>query len=913
MAVKQTIPTYTNSTKSLTLGNFKGIDASSSPFEVNISRATYCQNLINEDGVNHKRQGWTQDIELNNYIFSKKNTEILGIYPVVLGYESENVYGYVIAYKTATDIAQIEVKLKNDYPNINSTNNITLSINSNTKNVGCFTNAGKVYVLCGGNYILITLEKENEIFSLKFKEQKEFAYIPTTTISINSVYDEENNRATLSSLEEANVLTPKRKNSLIGMDRTPIEFVFYYSYSMASGTTTVSYIDVYKTSESIDKAIRFYPKENDMTRIIGSVSEEGNYTIVMYFSSGGSQTKTVDIYRNIGGYSNTSTTTSSYGSDGLFLSENQNYKDVYFSEIDYKRSFSNRRYRLDSKAKINSEIKVKIISRYSKLIGEEYSCELTSESGYDVVHPAGYDDKFYKSSGYGVNVYEYEFSAIIESLEYATAIYNEEKKVVALYHDGEITFFVNTEVCMSGEDNIIVEFESENDNYTSLIPNCSFGIEYSDRLILSGSPNYPANVYFSHYNNFSYFPYINYNVIGSISNEIVALSILNDSTVAVYKSNKVNESTIYYIKPTTVDFEDVQKLAFSVTMGTIGETPVNHAVCCNLIGDNLILSDNGVYGISVKENISTDDRYAFERSGFINTLLKQHEDLSSAKAIVYKNRYYLAIDDVVYVADARLKSSARTGDMKDTFNYEWFYWVNVPVKQWLTIDGELYFLSTDNALNKFYNGFDDVKKIQLNTGAITTVSNDSYSLQFSELHEDLLKEGNEIILNGTNYLISDIDDYRTRFKLKDEDGNYIDTRTLDLNQSFFVLDKEPVVSVWKTPILSLGTTLYLKNLLSCTLIFEPNIEGNAKFGYSCTNKYRDFYSSISPSTGFDLDNLDFSDFSFEDIVAKSRTLKTRVRNFCFIEFIVESNDNMDCALNNFTILYNIGRKNKGVR
>ena len=59
--------------------------------------------------------------------------------------------------------------------------------------------------------------------------------------------------------------------------------------------------------------------------------------------------------------------------------------------------------------------------------------------------------------------------------------------------------------------------------------------------------------------------------------------------------------------------------------------------------------------------------------------------------------------------------------------------------------------------------------------------------------------------------------------------------------------------------------------------------------------------------------IELSDFSFEDIVAKSRTLKTRVRNFCFIEFIVESNDNMDCALNNFTILYNIGRKNKGVR
>ena len=28
-----------------------------------------------------------------------------------------------------------------------------------------------------------------------------------------------------------------------------------------------------------------------------------------------------------------------------------------------------------------------------------------------------------------------------------------------------------------------------------------------------------------------------------------------------------------------------------------------------------------------------------------------HSDLSNAVAIVYKNRYYLAIDDVVYIAD----------------------------------------------------------------------------------------------------------------------------------------------------------------------------------------------------------------------------------------------------------------------
>ena len=363
----------------------------------------------------------------------------------------------------------------------------------------------------------------------------------------------------------------------------------------------------------------------------------------------------------------------------------------------------------------------------------------------------------------------------------------------------------------------------------------------------------------------------------------------------------------------SVVVNDTPRTVFTTKSGAIGETPVNNDVCEILANDHLILSDNGVYGIELNENIKSDERYALERSGFINTLLKEHQDLSSAKAIVYKNRYYLAIDDVVYVADARHKSSARKGDMKDTFNYEWHYWTNISVKQWIIIDGELYFLSKDNSLSKFYNSYEDIRKIQLNTGAITTVSNDSYSLQFSELHEDLMVENNELIINGISYYMSDIDDYRTRFKLKDEDGNYIDTGTLDLNQSFFVLDKKPVVSVWETPVLSLGTTLFLKNLLSSTLVCEPNIEGALQYGYRTNNNSSDIKSVLRVNKLLDFSDLDFNDFSFGNAVASSRTFKTRVRNFCFIKFVIRSTDNRDCALNNFTITYNIGRKNKGVR
>ena len=71
MAVKQTIPSNTNQTKSLTFSKLRGVDYSSSPFEVSTSRAVHVKNMINEDGVNHKRPGWTNDNKINDVLSGK--------------------------------------------------------------------------------------------------------------------------------------------------------------------------------------------------------------------------------------------------------------------------------------------------------------------------------------------------------------------------------------------------------------------------------------------------------------------------------------------------------------------------------------------------------------------------------------------------------------------------------------------------------------------------------------------------------------------------------------------------------------------------------------------------------------------------------------------------------------------------
>lgn len=496
--------------------------------------------------------------------------------------------------------------------------------------------------------------------------------------------------------------------------------------------------------------------------------------------------------------------------------------------------------------------------------------------------------------------------------------------IAKIYFDtGQIEFFVITAPPIDGEDNIEVEFTPKDTSYYNedYIDNCEFGIQfgvegYKDRLFLSGNKEHQNIVFYSEFDDFTYFPFVNMQSLGNDNNPVVGFSRLNDSTIAIHKKNDSIDPSIYYMTYSineNYEEQGIEKYSFPVITGVLGESPVSHNTCLSLSGDNLFLSENGVYGIELNENIKSNERYALERSGFINTLLNNHADLSLAKAIVYKNRYYLAIDDVVYVADARFKSSARTGDMRDTFNYEWWYWTNISVKQWLIIDNELYFLSNNSKLNKFYNGYIDVEKMYFNSGVLTSVEDNNYLLQFSEEYADLVREENEIIINSVNYQMCDIDKYRIQFKIKDANGNYVDTASLNLNSSFYILDKQNVKSIWKTPILSLGTTIYSKNLLSSTLVCEPNIEGSLEYGYRTSNKVSKMNTALTPERGLDFNDFDLTRLSFIDILARSRTIKTRVRNFCFIEFIIRSEDGNDCALNNFTITYNIGRKNKGVR
>lgn len=513
-------------------------------------------------------------------------------------------------------------------------------------------------------------------------------------------------------------------------------------------------------------------------------------------------------------------------------------------------------------------------------------------------------------------------------------VYGEDSQYVfgkVYFDEGKIELYFDIDPLIEGEDNIIVEFVPQGDrlDYTWAAIG-DFELENDGILFFN------KGRYFTEKSNSLYIPSTNINMIDSPKGVIS----LGDNTLGVFTYDGIT-----YLNKTTVNIGEEKRETFSITKGQSNQILASSYSISNLANDPLFLSENGVFALKFSENIKSNERYALERSGLINSLLTKHSDLSKAKTIVWQNRYYLAIDDIVYVGDARFKTSARDQDMADTFNYEWWYWTNIPVREWfIDVNNKLCFISESGQLCEFIDDRNDITKLKISNkeqslGYFAPIKTSDDLFQFDMTRLELLKNGNKILKTKENYeepnyyIMSDINLSNGTFKLKDEiTDEYISNNitffgiyksstntqtgeTVKYYYNTYLYDYRNVVSEWYTPIINMGTSLYSKNLLSSTLVFEPNIEGEVKFGYLTRKKDETIFknSSLNPSNGLDFSNIDFTDFSFAVGFAASRTLKTRVRNFNFIQFRIVSDTNKDCALNNFTITYNIGRKNKGVR
>ena len=315
-----------------------------------------------------------------------------------------------------------------------------------------------------------------------------------------------------------------------------------------------------------------------------------------------------------------------------------------------------------------------------------------------------------------------------EEKHYSNAVYDNETQVYSYTNElfdekdnskvGDIDF-TNGRITLNGKttedeknglSNIIVTFACDRQN-ADLIQNCEIG-EYfgadglTDRLFLSGNNNYPNSDFYSEANDFTFFSAGSQTNMGNTA--VIGYTRLTDGTLAILKEDSQQEASVYYRSGKVVSSGDVSEFGekFSTFAGASGIGAISRYAIGTLAGDNLFLSKSGVFGLELSSNIATTERFAKERSSYIAKKLKEHNDLSKAVSIVYDNRYLLFIDNVVYVADARTKSRAK-GSMSDTFDYEWYYWDNIPAVCVAEVNGQLWFGSNDGKICVFDNEFTD--------------------------------------------------------------------------------------------------------------------------------------------------------------------------------------------------------------
>lgn len=265
---------------------------------------------------------------------------------------------------------------------------------------------------------------------------------------------------------------------------------------------------------------------------------------------------------------------------------------------------------------------------------------------------------------------------------------------------------------VDGRDNVRIKYKKASNANKAQVNKCTIMNVYgyagaNNRVFLTGNSDYANIVMYSYADDITYMPVENVIRTGLEVVPITGMAKLNNGKLAVLKDVSDTDSTIFYIGYGT--FNGIE--AFPLEGSTKGEGNIAQHAHDVLINEPLILTQNGIFALTTAS--LSDERYVYHRSYYIDAKLKQEENLQDAIGIVNDGKYYLAINNHVYVADSRFKSSNNNAKYSN-YQYEWFYWTNIPVRIWFVWNNELYFGDKSGNICKFRND-NDTNRFKDNT------------------------------------------------------------------------------------------------------------------------------------------------------------------------------------------------------
>lgn len=269
--------------------------------------------------------------------------------------------------------------------------------------------------------------------------------------------------------------------------------------------------------------------------------------------------------------------------------------------------------------------------------------------------------------------------------------------------NGKVTFTDAPGVSpVTGDDNVRITFTKNVAGYADRINKCTifalFGVGAYNRVFVSGSADYPNVDWYSDISAEErsapcYFPDNQYAMVGQDNTRIMGY-LRTGEYLAILKEENGQDATAFLRSGTMAD----GKAVFTVKQGIAGVGAISRHGFGDLRDDHLFLSRQGVFALS--SNAVTSERYAQARSELVNKRLCAEPGLAEASSVACDGYFYVAVNGHVYVADAAQKSYA--GRSTEQYQYEWYYWENVPARCLYVRDGRLYFGTEDGNIMRFY-------------------------------------------------------------------------------------------------------------------------------------------------------------------------------------------------------------------
>jgi hypothetical protein len=262
-----------------------------------------------------------------------------------------------------------------------------------------------------------------------------------------------------------------------------------------------------------------------------------------------------------------------------------------------------------------------------------------------------------------------------------------------------------------GEDNVKIQAYRTVEGYADRINHCTIGAMFgvngaNDRLFVSGNPDQGVNSdgdlftfincdWFSKDYDPTYFADVSYSKLGSDTSAIMGYSIINNY-LAAHKDYNEQSQSILIREGDLIDDDPSFKLINTLQ----GAGAISKYCFSYLATEPVFLTRLGVFAVTAQD--ITGEKYAQDRSYYLEGKLLKEANLENAFAYTWKDYYILGVNDHLYILDGLQPMHTDKSRPYATRQYAGFYFTNVPASCFFEINGELYFGSSNGFIYKWY-------------------------------------------------------------------------------------------------------------------------------------------------------------------------------------------------------------------